>query len=58
MRFYRNLARNLLILLVLGGILFLLIPNRMVQAFELYGVIIGSGAFVLLIGTAIPRQES
>jgi len=58
MSFYRNLARNLLILLALGGILVLLIPSRLAQAIELYGTIIGSAVALLLIGTAIPRQES
>jgi len=57
MQFYKNLGRNTLIMLALGGILFTLFPSHVAQAFELYGTIIGSAALVLLIGAAIPRQD-
>jgi len=57
MQFVKDLIRNLIVLLIIGLILFVLFPGPMSQIFQLYGLLFGPLAILILIVTALPRKR-
>lgn len=58
MQFIKDFLRNLLILLLLGAALYFIFPDMMKQVFELYGMLFGPLALVMLLAIALPRKKS
>ena len=56
-RFLKKLGCNLLFLVVLGGGLYMLFPEQMAPVFDLYGMVFGPVALVVLILAALPGRE-
>ncbi|RJP47665.1 MAG: hypothetical protein C4583_16065 [Anaerolineaceae bacterium] len=57
MQFIKDFVRNLVILVVIGMVLFFMFPGMMKQVFELYGILFGPLALVVLIVIALPRAK-
>lgn len=57
MQFFKDFVRNLVILVVIGVILFFMFPDMMKQVYELYGMLFGPLAIVVLIVIALPRAK-
>lgn len=57
MQFIKDFVRNLLILTTIGVVLFFMFPDMMKQVFELYGMLFGPLALVVLIVIALPRKK-
>ena len=57
MQFFKDFVRNLVILVVIGAVLFLMFPDMMKQVYELYGMLFGPLAIVILIVIALPRAK-
>ena len=56
MDFLKALLRNLAILVGIGIVLLILLPNQMSQVYELYGALFGPIAILLLISAALPKK--
>lgn len=57
MQFFKDFVRNLVILVVIGVVLFFMFPDMMKQVYELYGMLFGPLAIVILIVIALPRTK-
>jgi len=57
MQFIKDFVRNLIILLVIGVVLFFMFPDMMKQVFELYGLMFGPLALIILVVIALPRKK-
>jgi len=57
MQFLKDFLRNLLFLLLLGVVLYFMFPDMMKQIFELYGLLFGPLAVVMLLAIALPRKK-
>lgn len=58
MQFIKDLARNLLILIVAGYVIYLISPDIMGQVYHLFGALFGPFIIVLLlVVTALPRRR-
>lgn len=57
MEFFKNLLRNILILVVIGVVIYLMYPAIMGQVFEVYWMLFGPLAIVMLIVFALPRRS-
>ena len=57
MQFIKDFIRNLLILITIGVVLFFMFPDMIKQVFELYGMLFGPLALVVLIVIALPRKK-
>jgi hypothetical protein len=57
MQFFKDFVRNLVILVVIGVVLFFMFPDMMKQVYELYGMLFGPLAIVILIVIALPRAK-
>ncbi len=57
MQFFKDFVRNLVILVVIGAVLFFMFPDMMKQVYELYGMLFGPLAIVVLIIIALPRAK-
>lgn len=56
-KFFRAFLRNLGLLVVLGGGLFILYPDVARQVFELYGALFGPIAILFVVVAALPRKR-
>jgi len=57
MDFLIVLLRNLLMLVVLGVVLYLMFPEMVGSMFQLYGMLFGPFAILILIAAALPRRR-
>ena len=57
MQFIKDFVRNLIVLLVIGVVLFFMFPDMMKQVFELYGLMFGPLALIILAVIALPRKK-
>lgn len=57
MQYIKNFIINLLILISLGVVLFIIFPDLTKQVFQLYGMLFGPIAILLLIVAALPRKK-
>ena len=57
MDFLKGLARNLVLLVVVGLVLYLLFPDIMSQVLQLYGAVLGPVAILILVAAALPRRR-
>lgn len=57
MQFLKDFLRNLAILIAIGIVLYLLYPSWMSQVFNIYGLLFGPLAIVMLIVFALPRKK-
>jgi hypothetical protein len=57
MEFFKNLLRNILILVVIGVVIYLMYPAIMGQVFQFYWMLFGPLAIVMLIVFALPRRS-
>jgi hypothetical protein len=57
MEFLKGFFRNLGLLLIIGLVLFVLFPEIMKQIFQLYGVLLGPIAIIVVIVAALPRKK-
>ena len=57
MRFLKTFIFNLGMLLVGGLVLYMIFPELMSSIIELYGVVLGPLAIVILLVVAIPRKR-
>ena len=57
MQFIKDFVRNLVVLLVIGVVLFFMFPDMMKQVFELYGLMFGPLALIILVVIALPRKK-
>jgi len=57
MQFIKDFVRNLIVLLVIGVVLFFMFPDMMKQVFELYGLMFGPLALIILVVIALPRKK-
>jgi hypothetical protein len=58
MQFLKNLALNLLLLLVIGVALFVIFPDIMKQVLGIYGALFGPLVFLMILVVAMPRKRS
>jgi tetratricopeptide (TPR) repeat protein len=57
MEFLKDLLRNLAILIAIGIVLYIIAPDMMKQVFQLYGMLFGPIAILLVIVAALPRKK-
>jgi hypothetical protein len=57
MQFLKDFLRNLVLLLIIGLVLFILFPDMMNQVFQLYAVLLGPIAILIMIVAALPRKK-
>jgi|GEM_PF-1218504 len=57
MQFFKDLLRNLAILIGLGLVMLILFPGIMSQVFQLYGALFGPLIIGVLIVAALPRKS-
>jgi len=57
MQFVKRFLLNLALLVVIGIVLFILFPDMMRQIFQLYGLLFGPLALVILVVAALPRRS-
>jgi hypothetical protein len=57
MEFFKNLLRNLLILVAIGVVVYLLYPEVMGQVFQTYWTLWGPLAIVILVVAALPKRS-
>lgn len=55
--FLKDLLRNLAFLVGIGVVLYLIVPDMMKQVFQLYGMLFGPIAILLVIVAALPRKK-
>jgi len=57
MKFLKNFLRNLVLLIVIGLGLFLVFPNMMNQVFQLFGMLLGPFALIIIVVAALPNKR-
>ena len=57
MGFLKAFLRNLLMLVVLGVVLYVMFPEMVGSMFQLYGMLFGPAAILILIVGALPRRR-
>ena len=57
MEFLKDLLRNLAFLIAIGIVLYIIAPDMMKQVFQLYGMLFGPIAILLVIVAAVPRKK-
>jgi hypothetical protein len=57
MEFLKDFLRNLVILIGIGVVLYIIFPDMMKQVFQLYGMLFGPIAILLVIVAALPRKK-
>ncbi|MCX6615701.1 MAG: hypothetical protein NTZ98_06340, partial [Acidobacteria bacterium] len=57
MQFVTRFLFNLALLVLIGIALFILLPDVMRQVFQLYGLLFGPLALVILVVAALPRRS-
>jgi len=55
--FLKDLLRNLAFLIGIGVVLYIIAPDMMRQVFQLYGMLFGPIAILLVIVAALPRKK-
>jgi hypothetical protein len=57
MQFLKDFLRNLVLLLIIGLVLFIIFPDTMNQAFQLYAALLGPIAILIVVIGALPRRK-
>ena len=57
MQFVKRFLLNLALMVVIGIVLFILLPDMMRRIFQLYGLLFGPLALVILVLAALPRRS-
>jgi len=58
MQFFKDLLRNLAILIILGLVVYFIYPDMMKQVYEFFGLLYGPLAILMVIVFAIPRRRT
>lgn len=58
MKSLKAFARNIVLLIALGMVLYFLFPDMMRRVFELYGALFGPIMILVIVMAALPRKRS